>query len=66
MDKSEPYIVPLTWHTSAVSHVTGIKIELLDRTLEIPLLQRHPVVFGQNLFFLESAESHFTLFVKYS
>ena len=30
MDKSEPCLVPFTRHTSAVSHVTGIKIELLD------------------------------------
>ena len=30
--------------------MTGIKIELLDRTMKIPLVQGHPVhvVFGQN------------------
>ena len=48
MDKSKPWLVPFTWHVSAVSHVTGIKkIELLDRTLKLPLVQGHPVVFGQ-------------------
>ena len=60
---------------SAVSHVTGIKIELLDRTLKMPLVQGHTVVFGQNicyirkeydLFYLKSAGSYLMLFVKYS
>ena len=45
--KYEPCFVPLTSHTSAVSHMTGIEIELLDRTLKIPQVQGHPVVFGQ-------------------
>ena len=75
MDKSGPCYVSFTWHTSAVSHVTGIKIELLDQALKIPLVQGHPVVFGKNfcyrrekdyLFYLKSAGSHFMLFVKYS
>ena len=70
IDKSESCLVPFTWHTSAVSHVTGIKIELLDRTLKTSLVQGHLVVFEQNfcyrreedyLFYLKSAGSHFTL-----
>ena len=52
-----------------------MKIKLLDRSLKIPLVQGHPVVFGQNvwyireedyLFYLKSFGSHFMLFVKYS
>ena len=34
--------------TSAVSHVTGLKVELFDQALKIPLVQGHPVVFGKN------------------
>ena len=48
MYKYEPCLVPFTWHILAFSHVTGIKIELLDRTLKLPLVQWHPVVFGEN------------------
>ena len=49
--------------------------ELFDQTFKIPLVQGHPVVFGQTfcyrreedyLFYLKSAGSHFMLFVKYS
>ena len=36
---------------SAVNHVTGKK-ELLDRTLKMPLVQGHPVVFGQNICYM--------------
>ena len=70
MDKSELCLVPFTWHTSAVSLLTGIKIEL-DQTLKTLLVQRHLVLFGQNfcyireedyLFYQKSAGSHFMLF----
>ena len=45
-------LVLFPWQVSAVSHVTRIKIELLDRTLNMPLVQGHPVVFGQNICYL--------------
>ena len=48
MDKSKLCLVPFTWDASSVSHVTGIRIQVLDHTLKIPLVQGHPVVFGQN------------------
>ena len=69
MDKSEQCLVPIAWHTSAVSHVTCVNIELLDQTLKIP------VVFGKIccyrrkddcLFYLKIARCHLMLFVKYS
>ena len=75
MDKSETCLVPFTCHISAVSHVIGIKIDLLDRTLIILLVQERLVAFGQNvcyrrkegyLFYLDSARGHIMLFVKYS
>ena len=47
--KSEPCLVIFTLHASAVSHMTGIKIELLDRTLKMLIVQTHPVGFGQNI-----------------
>ena len=33
MDKSEPCLVPFTGHTSAVSHVTCITLELFENTV---------------------------------
>ena len=79
MDKSGSFLVLFTWHTSAVSHMTGIKIELSDRTLKIPRVQGHPVhvyvVFGRKfcyrreedyVFYLKTARSYFMVFVKYS
>ena len=41
-----PCLVLFTWHASAVSHVTGLKIELLNRTLKMTLVQ------GQNICYI--------------
>ena len=43
---TELCLVPFAWCVSDVSHVTGIKMELLNRTLKMPLVPGHPVVFG--------------------
>ena len=61
---------------SALSYATGIKIELLDRTFEMPLLQVHPVIFGQHtcyinkkrvlLILLKKRKESFKLLAKYS
>ena len=45
----------ITWYALAVSHVSGIKIVLLDRTLKIPLVQGHSVVFGQNISYIKKS-----------
>ena len=45
----EPCLVLFTLTASAVSHVTGIRIELLDRTLKMRVAEGHPIVFGQNI-----------------
>ena len=49
VDTNNIYVGVLsTRHVSAVSHVSGIKIELLDRTVKMRKMHGHPIIFGQN------------------
>ena len=45
----------------AVSHVTGIKLALIDRTLKIPLVLGHPVDFGQHFCYIREEDYFFYL-----
>ena len=75
IDSSKPCLVPFIWHVLAASHMTSIKIELLDRTWKQSLVQGHTIVFGQKVcyiieydysFYPKNAKNCSMLFVKYS
>ena len=42
--------------------MTGIKIELLDRTLKMSLVQGHTVVFGQNICY--TRKKYYLIYLK--
>ena len=56
----EPCLLLFTSHVTAVNHVTVIKMKLLDRSLKIPLVQRHPVVFGQTICYKRKSITYVT------